>query len=193
VRRLTVHRPAGQEAVAVVTDLLTGEAYPALDLLGLYQQRWGIEHVFQQITEVFEWRRLIGRTPEATVFQAAFCLVLYNLIQVVRHYVAIARACAAAELSAEQLYRDVQEELTALCKVVPAAEVAACIPVTTTAEALGARLRQLLGRVWSPRWRKAVNRKPRPHQPKAKGGDHTSVHRLQEAHRQKQLISDPKT
>jgi hypothetical protein len=193
LRRLTVHRPAGQEAVAVVTDLLDGDAYPALDLLGLYHKRWGIEQVFQQITEVFELRRLIGCTPEATVFQAAFCLVLYNLIQVVRHYVAIARACAVAELSAEQLYRDAQEELTALGQVVPAAEVAACIPVAWTAEALGARLGQLLGGVWSPRWRKAVNRKPRPHQPKAKGGDHTSVHRLQEAHRQKQLNSDPKT
>lgn len=193
VRRLTVYRPGGQEAVAVVTDLLDGGAYPALDLLGLYRQRWGIEQVFQQITEVFELRRLIGCTPEATVFQAAFCLVLYNLIQVVRHYVAVARACAAAALSAEQLYRDAQEELTALCRVVPAAEVAACIAVPGTAEALRARLGQLLGRVWSPRWRKAVNRKPRPHQPRAKGGDHTSVHRLQEAHRQKQLNSDPKT
>jgi hypothetical protein len=83
--------------------------------------------------------------------------------------------------------------LTALCKVVPAAEVIACIPVTTTAETLVARLRQLLGQVWPPRWRKEVNRQPRPHQPKAKGGDPTSVHRLQEAHRQKQLNADPKT
>jgi Transposase DDE domain len=193
VRRLTVRRPSGQEAVAVVTDLLDGEAYPAADLLELYRQRWGIEQVFQQITEVFALGRLIGRTPEATVFQAAFCLVLYNLIQVVRHYVAAARACAAAALSAEQLYGDVQEQLTGLFAVAPAAEVAACLPAAWTAEALAARLGQLLGRVWSPRWRKAVNKKPRPHQIKPKGGDHTSVHRLQEAHREKRLSTDPKT
>jgi hypothetical protein len=193
LRRLTVRGPTGEEVVAVVTDLLDWEAYPALDLLELYRKRWGIEQVFQQITEVFELRRLIGSTPEATVFQAAFCLVLYNLIQVVRHYVAIAHGCAIAEVSAEQLYRDVQEELTALCKVVPLAEVAACIAAVWTAEAVAAQLRQLLGGVWSPRWRKAGNRKPRSHQVKSKGKDHTSVHRLQEAHRKKQLMNDPKT
>jgi hypothetical protein len=193
VRRLTVLGPAGEEVVAVVTDLLDWEAYPVLDLLGLYRKRWGIEQVFQQITEVFELRRLIGSSPEATVFQAAFCLVLYNLIQVVRHYVAIAHACAVAELSTEQLYRDVQEELTALCKVVPLTEVAACIAAVWTVESVAARLGQLLAGAWSPRWRKAVNRKPRLHQAKSKGKEHTSVHRLQEAHRRKQLNNDPKT
>ena len=194
VRRLTVRR-AGQEAVAVVTDLLDGAAYPALDLLALYRGRWGIEQVFQQVTEVFELRHLIGSTPEATVFQASFCLVLYNLIQVVRAYVAQARAepLPVAAVSAEELFRDVQEELTALHRVVPAAEVAASIPAAWPPGRLPGRLRQLLGGVWTERWRKAVNRRPRPHKPKPKGGNHTSVHRLQQAYSQQQAKGDPKT
>lgn len=194
VRRVTIQRP-GQEAVAIVTDLLDGEAYPALELLELYRGRWGIEQVFQQVTEVFELRQLIGSTPEATVFQASFCLVLYNLIQVMRSYVAVSRAqpLAVAEVSAEQLFRDVQEELTALHKVVPSAEVGSCIPRAWAPGGVQERLRQLLGGVWKERWRKAVNRKPRPHKPKAKGGNHTSVHRLQEAHGHKHTKSDPET
>ena len=129
------------------------------------------------------------------MFQASFCLVLYNLIQVVRSYVALSRArpLPVAEVSAEQLFRDVQEELTALHKVVPVAEVAGCIPQQWGPGHLQERLRQLLGGVWTERWRKAANRKPRAHKPKAKGGNHTSVHRLQEAHGRKQRKSDPKT
>jgi hypothetical protein len=42
VRRLTVRRP-GQGAVAVVTDLTDGQAYPAEDLLDVYLLRWQIE------------------------------------------------------------------------------------------------------------------------------------------------------
>lgn len=90
VRRITLHRP-GEEAVVVVTDLLGAERYPADDLLTVYLARWGIERVLQQSTEVFALQRLIGSTPQATVFQAAFCLVLYNMGQVVRGYIAAAR------------------------------------------------------------------------------------------------------
>jgi hypothetical protein len=38
--------------------------------------------VFQKIVEIFHLEHLIGSTPEATNFQAAFCLVMYNLLQV---------------------------------------------------------------------------------------------------------------
>ena len=45
-----------------------------------------------------------------------------------------------------------------------------------------ARLRELLQKAWTPQWRKAVNKKPRPHKPKAKqSGAHTSVHKVLEA------------
>ena len=45
-----------------------------------------------------------------------------------------------------------------------------------------ALLRQLLGRAWSEGWKKAVNKKPRPQQAKAKqSGAHTSVHKILQA------------
>jgi len=52
-----------------------------------------IERLFQRVTEVFDLRHLIGSTPQATVFQAAFCLLLSNVIQTVRGYVAESRTC----------------------------------------------------------------------------------------------------
>ena len=88
-----------------MTDLIDADAVPAADLLAVYLARWGIERVFQQITEVFSLRRLIGSTPQATVFQAAFCLLLYNMVQVVRGYIAAAQPapCLVEGLSAEQV------------------------------------------------------------------------------------------
>ena len=81
VRQITLLRP-GEADVAILTDLVAAELYPdpAEELLEHYLQRWGIEQVFQKVTEVFHLQGLIGSTPKATIFQFAFCLVLYNLI-----------------------------------------------------------------------------------------------------------------
>jgi hypothetical protein len=180
VRRLTLTRP-GEEAVILVTDLLDTAHYPATDLLTVYLARWGIERVFQQITEVFALQRLIGSTPQATVFQAAFCLLLYNMVQVIRGYLATAQPqpCLAEELSAEQIFYDVQRELTAVSVLVPPAMVVTAYAEELSREALCQRLHRLLPPVWTPRWRKAVNAKPRPKVAKAKqSGAHTSMHRL---------------
>jgi hypothetical protein len=186
VRRLTLVRP-GEETIILVTDLLDAERYPAADLFTGYLARWGIERVFQQITEVFALRRLIGSTPQATVFQAAFCLLLYNLVQVLRGYVAAAqpRLEVAEEVSVEQLFYDVQRELTTVSVLVPPAMVVAAYAEPLSPEALRQRLHDLLSSLWTPRWRKAVNTKPRPKVAKAKqSGAHTSMHRLLAAARQ---------
>ena len=71
-----------------VTDLLDGDQYPAAAIMELYLHRWQIETVFQEITELFYLRKLIGCTPEAVTFQAAFCMVIYNIVQVMKAYVA---------------------------------------------------------------------------------------------------------
>jgi hypothetical protein len=188
VRRTTLWRP-GEEEVALVTDLLDATVYPAADLLALYLMRWGIERVFQQITEVFHLQQLIGSTAQATVFQAAFCLVLYNLIQVVKRYLAAdpGTPVAAAEISTELLFRDVERQLIALTELAEPAEVIACLPkALSMAEAI-ARLRDMLAGAWRPEWRKAVNTKRRSQVPKAKqSGAHTSIHRVLQAHRQHQ-------
>jgi hypothetical protein len=126
VRRLTLTRP-GAEARILVTDLLDAGRYPAADLLTVYLARWGSERVFQPIPEGFALRRLIGSPPQATVFQAAFCLWLYNMEQVLRGYMALAQPqpCLAEELSAEQLFYDGQRELTAVSVLVAPAMVVA--------------------------------------------------------------------
>jgi len=190
VRRLTLLRP-GEEAVILVTDLLDAARYPATDLLTVYLARWGIERVFQQITEVFALRRLIGSTPPATVFQAAFCLLLYNMVQVIRGYVATAQPqpCLAEEVSTEQIFYDVQRELTAVSVLVPPAMVVAAYAEELSREALCQRLHGLLAPVWTPRWRKAVNAKPRSKVAKAKqSGAHTSMHRLLGTARQERCM-----
>ena len=83
MRRVTLHRGEGEDII-LIADLLDADRYPAEDLLALYLARWGIERVFQQITEVFHLNRLIATTPQGTLFQLAFCLLVYDLIQVAR-------------------------------------------------------------------------------------------------------------
>ena len=181
VRRVTLHRADGP-AITIYTDLLDPVAFPAADLLVLYRGRWGIEQVFQQITEVFDLRSLIGTTPEGTVFQLSFCLLLYNLIQVVRAQVAAGARLAPEVVSTELLYEDVRRQLTALAEVVGLDRAAGLLerPVTGTWTPAGLReyLASRLEGVWTERWRKAVNKKPRSHSAKPHGRDHTSVHRI---------------
>lgn len=189
VRRITLRRPDAEDVI-VITDLTDSDAHPAADLLDVYLGRWGIERVFQQITEVFGLERLIGGTPLATIFQASFCLVLYNLIQVVRAYIAAARPepTLVESLSSEQIFGDARGELTALNKVAPPAEVAAAIPRTMTREEVAHRLGELLGGRWSSLWVKAVNKRPRPAKEKAKGsGAHTSVHKVLQEYRKQSM------
>ena len=181
----------GEEDIYVVTDLLDEVAYPAADLLEVYLHRWEIERVFQQITEVFMLKRLLGSTPQATVFQASFCMVLYNLMQVVRSFVATGREAAAAvksveSVSVEQLFLDVQRELTALWVLFPATSLADWFAAEWPRERTMERLRTLLAGVWTPRYIKAINKKPRPKVKKAKcSGAHTSVHKVLEEERKK--------
>lgn len=89
VRLITLPKvtDGGKKDLVLVTSLLDSKAYPAADLLALYRERWGIEGVFQQVTEVFGLQGLIGGTPQACLFQFAFCLILYDLIQVIRAFV----------------------------------------------------------------------------------------------------------
>jgi hypothetical protein len=190
VRRIVVHRP-GDEDVIVVTDLLDEKAYPAEDLLGVYLDRWQIESVFQQITEVFELQHLIGCSPGATVFQAALCLMLYNVLQVVRGYAAQVsqEPVTVNELSTETLFLDVHEELLGLHRVLKGESVLGVLPRPESAAAVCARLTELLRTAWTAQWLKAKpSQKPRPQQtPAQQSGAHTSVHKvLQEAKRQKQ-------
>jgi Transposase DDE domain len=186
VRQVHLVRP-GAEDIYLVTDLLDEQAYRAEDLLAVYLKRWGIERVFQKITEVFELRHLIGSSPEATIFQAAFCLLLYNLLQVMRAFVAASQEGLAAEMvSMEKLFDDVQAELTALVVLFPSATIAGWFAAASSRQDVAHRLGLLSGGAWKPRYRKAINRKARPKVPKAKqSGAHTSVQKVLDAERKK--------
>jgi hypothetical protein len=180
VRRITLHRPH-DEPIILVTDLVDAELYPAVDLLQLYLMRWGIERVFQQVTEVFGLKGLIGSSPLATVFQFALCLLLYNILQVVRAYVAHGSGQPVSQVSTEKLFLDVQNQLIAWNELIEPQETIALIQPLDLKKTC-ARLTKLLGAAWTETWRKAPPQKRRPpmHQNQAR---HLSAFRLIQASR----------
>jgi hypothetical protein len=191
VRRITLHRP-GAEAIILVTDLLDGVIYPAADLLETYRRRWGIEKMFQRVTEVFDLRHLIGSTPQATVFQAAFCFLLSNVIQAIRNSMAETQECQPEEISTQLLFEDVVEELSAWHKFLSVAQTLEWLgDGVKTPEQVMAYLRERLAPTWKARWRKAKAKKPPKEKPPTRylHGGHSSVYRIQRNIHE--LSSDP--
>jgi hypothetical protein len=179
VRRITLKRP-GAEDVILVTDLLDENKYPATDLLGVYLMRWGIENMFQRVTEVFHLRKLIGSTPQATVFQASFCLLLYNLIQVIRQYIAAAQDVDPETISTENLFDDVTRQLIGWTEVLSTRDTVALLQTTWTAAQLSRRLEEVLRNTWRDAWRKAPSssHKPQKNDQQYLKGGHNSVYRI---------------
>jgi hypothetical protein len=194
VRRIVWHRP-GQKPLAVVTDLTEAAPYPAEAVLQLYLHRWQIETVFQEVSELFDLKKLIGCTPEAVTFQTALCMLVYGVIQVVRAYVAEVgrpQPVPPDEVSLKMLFTTIRRELEAMTLMIRPHELEGMIrPPWTTAEMM-AWLRQLLGGRWERLWTKARNKTKRKYGPKPKGnGHHTSVHRLQQKHAELQKNPAP--
>ena len=186
VRRITLQRGKGDEDILLVTDLLDAAVYPATDLLAVYALRWRIECVFQQITEIFSLDHLIASTPQGTIFQAAYCLILYNMTHVIRSYVALGqeKPLAVEDVSTEMLFTDIRSELIGLRLFATPLDIAAMIPPARTIAQMRDHLSDLLTGLWHALWRKAVNKKPRPKvEPAKKSGAHTSVFRILEKHR----------
>lgn len=169
---------SGEKDIAVVTDLLDSTAYPAIDLLKLYLERWGIERVFQKVTDVFHLERLIGSTPKATIFQLAFCLILYNVILLIRGVVSAHQSRPADSISIENLFYDAHRELTTWSVLVTRGFPLNTIPLAASALMLARRLDELLSNEWSDRWIKATNKQRRCHVPKPNKRTHSSVHRI---------------
>jgi len=180
MRRITLHR-GSLPAIVLVTDLLDADAYPATDLLDLYKQRWGIEQVFQQVSEVFHLRRLIGSSPQAIIFQGALCMMLYNLLLIVRALVADTQERAVATISSYTLCYDLRRALITLHFLVPPDELLAALRhrAATITDVAG-HLRAILKQAWTDRWLKSrpkkCHRSPAKHQ-RGTGG-HFSIHRV---------------
>ena len=180
VRRVTLSRAAEGEAdVVLLTNLTDGTAFPAADLLALYRLRWGIEQVFQQVTETFSLRHLVGCSPKAALFQLAYCLLLYDLVQLVKAYVAEDGRVLASAVSTHYLFQDVRRELVAWAYHADGTRPRR----RRDADQMRARLRELLRGSWDPvAYAKASDKKPRKKKPPPKRlhGGYSSVQRVLE-------------
>jgi hypothetical protein len=190
VRRITLKR-SGEEDIVLLTDLLDAEQYLASELLTLYAQRWGIEQMFQKVTEVFCLSSLIGGSPQATVFQLAFCLLLYNMIQAVRATIAAAADRDPETISLEKLFVDVERELTACTVMWDVEQLAARVDRPWRASDVRQRLKHLLRDVWTDVWIKAKSYRRRPHPVVPRMGVHVSVHRILKEAKQKRAAKRP--
>ena len=181
VRRVTLHREGpGEDDVRLVTNLLDADSVPADALLALYRKRWGIEQVFQQVTETFGLARLIGCSPKAVLLQLAVCLLLYDLVQMVKAYVADDGRVLAGVVSTFYLFLDVKKELTAWAYHGDAGAARRRPPPDRGAAATRARLAELLRGSWRRSYTKAADKRPRRKPPPTHRihGGHTSVQRL---------------
>jgi hypothetical protein len=181
VRKITVTRP-NDEPFVIVTSLEDAERYPASDLLTLYRRRWGIETMFQQVVQTFDLRHLIGGTPQATVFQAMICLLLYNITLVIRDYVVPAAAKKSSDISMQLLFDDLVRDLTGWVEVLgvdSTLELLRATRAVTIAE-LRRHLEQTLATVWTDRWTKApTHKRPPTRRPRAYiCGGHSSVDKI---------------
>jgi hypothetical protein len=184
VRRITLKRK-GEKDVILVTSLCDSEAFPAADVLDIYLKRWNIEQIFQQVTEVFGLSALIPSTPEGTIFQFALCLLLYNMVQVIRGMVATGVQKPRDQISTENLFDDVQRELIAWNVVNAHEETLRYFEGEWSAPQIKVRLSELLEGLWRERWRKAPPKKKQaPHPNRDRERTHGSVFRIMEAHRQ---------
>jgi hypothetical protein len=188
MRRITRVRP-GKKDLVIITDLLDAQAYPTNDLLELYRVRWGIETVFLTVSEVFHLKHLIGSDPRGIIFQASWCMMYYNVLQVLRGMAAQTQERATQEVSTHNLFADVQHELIALHRLAkPDGIVAGLRERAASIVDLRAYLLERLGQAWTPLWAKAPAKKRHLPKPKHKrgGAGHFSSHRVLEEYKKTQ-------
>jgi hypothetical protein len=180
VRRITLVRGGGEDDVVLLSNLLDRDAFPAAALLALYRRRWGIEQVFQQVTETFALSHLIGSSPRAVVLQFSYCLLLYDLVQLVKAYVAADGRVLASAVSTYYLFADIRRELVAWAYHGGGERRPR---EARDAGRMRDRLSELLKGSWDPiAYTKAPDKRPRPQRapPKRLVGGHSSVQRLLE-------------
>lgn len=182
VRRITIALSDG-ESLDLITDLLDGNAFPAAQLLQLYRKRWRIERVFQEVTKVFGLKHLIGSTPQASLFQFAICLLLYNTLQLVRAHIAAGRKQPATTISTEKMFRDARRQLSAwlLLAGVDSTAALSIDDAPTSRNSLASQL----GSLWRPRWTRAPTQSRRAPPRAAARGKHVSAQKLIEKDRKR--------
>jgi hypothetical protein len=177
VRRIELIRD-GADSVILITSLIDPDEFPATDLLWIYRERWEIERLFQKVTEVFGLSHLIGCGPLATLFQFAFCMLLYNMIQVVRGYIAQAQNCEPSDVSSEMLFRDVERQVSAWHLLFTVEQTVAFFEPLPSPKKLTARLNRLFGKTWCDTWLASPPQEVHRRSPRRRTRTHASVHRL---------------
>ena len=159
MRRITVERPA-DESIAVVTDLLDADSYPAVDLLALYHERWGIERVSTSDRGV----RFAGVDRQLAESNRVSVCLLPGAVQHLASGAAV--TCQGSnhgitQVSTEKLFLDVQNQLIAWTELATPADTLRLIgPLDLKATCR--RLRELLERVWKEVWRKIAGAEAQP-------------------------------
>jgi Transposase DDE domain len=182
VRQITVERD--KETLVLITSLIDANAYPVDALLDTYLDRWDIEHMFQTVTEVFGLKPLASSSPQGTLMQFIMCLLISNMVQLIKLHIAASQKIPEQHISSETLFRDVAEELITTARLIRPEHIGALIP-PRDATNVRLRLHQLLHDQWQTRWTKC-NWKPRnpaaqirSKPPKKKQTkSHDSVHRI---------------
>jgi Transposase DDE domain len=178
LRQITLTR-SGEEDIVLVTNLLSGEEVPGEALLQAYLARWTIERVFQQVTEVFHLERLVSTSPQGAIFQFALCVLLYNLIQAIRGYIAALQSRPARTLSSEMIFRSACDQLTACATLLPTEPLVTHLARLPTPGEVRERLTCLLANQWSALWIKSPTKKKSPPTPQRTiPGGHSSAWKL---------------
>lgn len=174
VRRITVKRDEAPDLI-LVTSLQDTKRFKACDVLDLYSLRWTIETAFQHVTQEFDLRHMIGSTAEATLFQFAISLLIYNVMRLIQAHVSQARDVSPEDLSFPKIARAAKKQIACLSVLVSAAE---CADQIQNRKQTAAQVARRLGRLWDKDWMKARKTKRTTKSPPRKqSGAHTSVHR----------------
>jgi hypothetical protein len=174
------------KVLRVITDLVNEKQYPAVAVLEAYRGRWSIESVFHLVTKTFGLNRLIVTTPQGTVFQLAFCLLLHNIVQTLKLILAEQSGHPVERISTQKLLEDVDEQLIAMHVMLPIHVIVGQFQLTTPQSAVQVlnRLRILLKGLWRPRWMKAPKQRRNPPTPKRRIlGNQVSAYREIQKHR----------
>ena len=180
VRRIELVRQDADNVI-LITDLLDAEQYPAADLLFIYRERWEIERLFQKVTEVFGLSHLIGCSPKATLFQFSLCLLLSNVVQVVRGFIAQAQDREPTDISTEMLFRDVTRDLTAWNTLLDPEHTIDHFADLPSTPALRTKLHTLFARCWEDSWQASRPQAIHRQTPRKKTRTHNSVQRMLDA------------
>lgn len=184
--RQVMREPHHGKAILVITDLLDEKRYPGEAVLELYRIRWSIECVFHLVTKTFGLERLVITTPFGSVFQFALCLLLHNVVQVIKLILAEQTNRPAEKISTRKLLEDVQRQTIALYVIFPMHLIVNHFHSTTPRKPnqLLERLQMTLHGVWRPRWIKEPTRPhPTPTPKRSVKGNILSAYRVIEDHK----------